>query len=119
MRELEKFMSSMPRLFINDSAPHLTGREIIRAHRERIVLEEIERMRRRSLELAEQCSNLNPPDVRIRSWEKTHGLRLPFDSTHPILDVIAHDTELTRTDVEEEQRVRLSAGPCAPGNASR
>jgi hypothetical protein len=30
--------------------------------------------------------------VRIRAWEKVHGLRMPADSAHPILEVIAGDT---------------------------
>jgi len=108
-------MNLMPQLFIDDSTLHPTRDEIIKSHRERLVVEEIERMRRRSLELEEQRSNLNPPNVRIRTWEKTHALHLPSGSTHPILDVVAHDTGLTRADVEEEQRVRLWSSRIATG----
>jgi hypothetical protein len=109
MHELEKFMSSMFRLFIDGSTLHLNRSDIVKTYREHRVVEEIERMRRRSLDLAEQGSTLNAPDVRIRTWEKTHALRLPSDSTHPILDVIARDTGLTHANVEEEQRLRLSS----------
>lgn len=68
--------------------------------------EESERAEKRRHELAEQCSNLNPPDVRIRAWEKVHQLRLPSDPAHPVLYVIAVSTGLTLAEVQEEQRAR-------------
>jgi len=37
-----------------------------------------------------------------------HGLRLPADSTHPILEVIATDTRLTLAEVREEQQARAA-----------
>jgi hypothetical protein len=76
--------------------------------RTRSELEQEERADRRRHELAEQRSELNPPDVRIRAWEKLHGLRLPSDSAHPILDVIAVGTRLTLEEVQAEQRARAS-----------
>jgi hypothetical protein len=57
-------------------------------------------------ELAAQRSDRNSPEMRIRIWEKLHGLRLPADATHPILDVIAVGTRLTLVEVREEQRAR-------------
>ncbi len=80
--------------------------ELVRTHAERLALEEHERAQRRRHELAEQRSELNPPDVRIRAWEKVHGLRLPGDPSHPVLDVIAIATGLTLAQVQEEQRAR-------------
>jgi hypothetical protein len=71
---------------------------------ERLAHEEYERAEKRRQELAEQRSDLNPPDVRIRMWEKLHQLRLPSDPAHPILDVIAISTRLTLAEVREEQR---------------
>ncbi len=65
-----------------------------------------ERLHQRQHALAEQSSVVNPPDVRIRAWEKVHALRMPGDAAHPILDVIAHGTGLTLEQVREEQRVR-------------
>jgi hypothetical protein len=56
-----------------------------------------------------QRSELNPPDVRIRAWEKLHGLRLPSDSAHPILDVIAVGTRLTLAEIQAEQRARAGS----------
>jgi hypothetical protein len=75
---------------------------------ERLAQEEHERTEERRRELAEQRSNLNPPDVRIRTWEKLHQLRLPTDPAHPVLDVIAVSTRLTLAEVREEQRTRAA-----------
>jgi hypothetical protein len=85
-------------------SPHTA--EPIRTHAERLALEELERAQRRRLELAEQRSDLNPPAVRIRAWEKVHALRLPGDPSHPVLDVIAIATGLTLAQVLDEQRAR-------------
>ena len=73
---------------------------------ERLDHEEFERAEKRRQELAEQRSDLNPPDVRIRTWERIHALRMPSDPAHPILDVIAIGTRLTLEQVREEQRSR-------------
>jgi hypothetical protein len=102
-------MTSMSWLFENGTAPRPTASEIVRDHRARIALEEREKADRRRLELAEQHSDLNSPQVRIRAWEKVHGLRLPTDATHPVLDVIAVATRLTLEQVQEEQRIRTAA----------
>src|SRR5215470_14912116 len=75
---------------------------------ERLAREEYERAEKRRQELAEQRSDLNPPDVRIRTWERIHALRLPSDPAHPILDVIAISTRLTLEEVREEQRTRAA-----------
>ena len=99
-------MTSASWLFENGTAPRPSASEIVRDHRARIALEEREKADRRKQELAEQQSSLNSPEVRIRAWEKVHGLRLPTDATHPILDVIAVATRLTLSQVQEEQRAR-------------
>ena len=75
---------------------------------ERLALEELERAEKRRQELAEQRSELNPPGVRIRTWERIHQLRMPSDPAHPILDVIAVSTRLTLEEVREEQRARAA-----------
>lgn len=89
------------------SVPH-SANEFIRTQAERLALEEHERAQKRQLELAEQQSDLNPPGVRIRVWEKVHALRLPGDPGHPVLRVIALGTGLTLAQVQEEQRARLA-----------
>ena len=94
--------------------PHTA--DLVRTAAERLAHEEQERAEKRRQELAEQRSELNPPDVRIRTWEKVHQLRLPADPTHPILDVIAISTRLTLADVREEQRIRaVRAASKTPG----
>jgi hypothetical protein len=80
-------------------------------HRAQVLLEEEERARNRQLQLEIQRSNIHPPDMRIRAWEKGHGLRLPAIGTHPILIVIANDTGLTLKDVQEVQLARQAASP--------
>jgi hypothetical protein len=80
---------------------------------ERLAQEEFERAERRRQELAEQCSDLNSPDLRIRTWERVHALRLPSDPTHPILAVIAMGTRLTVEEVREEQRSRAARAASA------
>ena len=82
--------------------------DIIRTHAERMAQDAEERLHRRQLELAEQSSTSNSPDVRIRVWEKIHALRMPGDAAHPVLDVIAHGTGLTLEQIHEEQRARLT-----------
>ena len=94
--------------FANDTAPHRNAGDLSNDYRARRALEEEERAQRRRIDLEEQRSDLNPPKVRIRAWEKVHGLRLPTDSTHPILEVIAGDTRLTLADVREEQQARAA-----------
>lgn len=80
--------------------------DLVKTPAERVAHEEFERAEKRRQELAEQRSDLNPPDVRIRTWERIHALRLPSDPAHPILDVIAISTRLTLEEVREEQRSR-------------
>ena len=77
---------------------------------ERLAFEELERAEKRREDLAEQRSALNPPEVRIRTWERIHQLRMPSDPAHPILDVIAVSTRLTLEEVQEEQRTRAARG---------
>jgi hypothetical protein len=104
-------MSSMSWLLTPSEAASAAGhgaREPVSDFRARLVREERERVERRRTELEDQRSSLNPPDVRIRTWEKVHALRLPTDPGHPILDIIAIATRLTLAEVLEEQRARAA-----------
>lgn len=93
-----------------------TEHNVIQTPAERAAQEEFERADRRRRHLAEQRSEANPPDVRIRTWEKLHGLRLPSDPAHPILDVIAVSTRLTLAQVRDEQCARATrAAGVRPG----
>jgi hydroxypyruvate isomerase len=80
--------------------------ELIRTHAERLAHEAEERLQKRQLILTEQCARENPPEVRIRAWEKAHALCLPSDPGHPVLRAIATCTGLTLAEVQEEQRAR-------------
>ena len=82
--------------------------DLIKTPAERLAHDEFERAEKRRQDLAEQRSDLNPPDVRIRTWERIHELRMPSDPTHPILDVIAVSTRLTLEEVRDEQRTRAA-----------
>jgi hypothetical protein len=77
---------------------------------ERLAREQHERGEERRQELAEQRSELNPPHIRIRTWERINQLRMPSDPVHPILDVIAASTRLALEEVREEQRARAARG---------
>jgi hypothetical protein len=90
--------------------------ELIRARAERLAQDE--RAKKRRLELAEQRSDLNSPEVRIRLWEKVHELRLPSDPRHPILDVIAVSTRLRLVEVQEVQRMRAVQRRAAKASAA-
>jgi len=92
----------------NDASAHRGVGDLNNDYRARRALEEEERAQRRRIDLEEQRSDLNPPKVRIRAWETVHGLRMPADSTHPILEVIAGDTRLTLVEVREEQQARIA-----------
>ena len=81
---------------------------VVQTPAERFAQEERERAERRLRQLAEQRSDENPPDARIRTWERLHGLRLPSDPAHPILDVIAVSTRLTLAQVRDEQAARAA-----------
>jgi len=102
-----------------------TFADVIRSHAERLAQDAEERRHQRQRELAEQSSTANPPDARIRAWEKVHALRMPGDAAHPVLDVIAHGTGLTLEQIREEQRARLarhtkrSAGSTAQSDGAK
>ena len=102
-------MASMSWLFTAESAPRATTQgEPINSFRDRLVQEQAERAHQRQHDLAEQKSAQNTPEMRIRTWEKVHGLKLPLDPEHPVLDVIAVGTRLTLEQVREEQSARAS-----------
>jgi hypothetical protein len=100
----------------NYSSRILTAAELLTEHRERLVLEAEERVRQRARQYEELRSEFNSAPVRIRAWEKMHGLRLPSSPTHPVLEVIASATGVSLAALREEQLKRRSkpAPPAAP-----
>jgi len=88
---------------------HSTTLELLAAHRKRLALEEEERARERTSRLDVLRSEVNAVPVRIRAWEKIHGLRLPSDPAHPILRVIASNTGISLAFLREEQQARAAS----------
>jgi hypothetical protein len=107
---------------MNSADQHLSAAELLRDHRERLVFEAEERVLQRARQYEELRSEFNSAQVRIRAWEKMHGLRLPSSPTHPILEVIASATGVPLAALREEQRTRRAkpappagTGPVATG----
>jgi hypothetical protein len=88
--------------------------EPIAEQRARVALEHAEREEHRQADLVELSSTRNVPGDRIRLWERLHGLTLPRDPNHSVLDVIAAATDLELVQVQEEQRRRQPAKPLEP-----
>ena len=76
-------------------------------HQARLALVEREAMERRLKQLGEQVALENSPELRVRAWERLHELSLPRKTAHPLLAVIARQTQLTTEQVRDEQRRRL------------
>jgi hypothetical protein len=76
----------------------------IRTHAEMLAVEADAKAARRLVDLEELRSDLKCPEERVRAWERVHGLTLPLDPNHPILDAIAVKTRLTLQQVQAVQR---------------
>jgi hypothetical protein len=85
--------------------------ELVSDYRIRLAQERADADERRRIELLELASSANAPPARIRAWERTHGLTLPRDASHPVLTTVAAATHLTLDQVREEQRRRLMPVP--------
>ncbi len=78
-------------------------------HRRRVQEADQERAALRADELASQASPMHNAEERIRIWERLHALRLPRNSSHVLVKVIATQTHLSVDQVHEEQRRRAGA----------
>jgi hypothetical protein len=85
--------------------------ELVSDYRVRLAEERAEADERRRIELLDLSSTANAPAQRIRAWERTHGLTLPRDASHPVLSSVAAATHLTLDQVREEQRRRVTPVP--------
>src|SRR5262245_60133870 len=94
-------------------APVLLPGELNTDARARRAAIEFEARERRRHELAEQVAIQNTPEQRIQIWERLHELSLPKKPNHPLIRIIAADTELTVADIRDEQR-RRRAPPAKP-----
>ena len=79
-------------------------------YRERRARDVVKFAERRLMDIAEQYSALNSSTMRIRAWEHLHGLRMPSAPAHPVLWVIAAATQLSMTEVRDEQLRRCERG---------
>ena len=98
-------MTSNSWLFANDVS-HSGTSLTIQKRTEEIAAEMFARSEKRRLAFEQLKSVLYSPAERIGAWEKLYGLRLPSDSSHPILSSIARTTELTLAQVLDEQKNR-------------
>ena len=78
-------------------------------HRARLERAQLEAKERRQVAMAEQRCIDSTPAQRVAAWERLHHLRLPSDPGHPILGVVAEQTELDLAQVRGVQRDRKSA----------
>ncbi len=76
-----------------------------------IQLAEQERAQSRNRELESQTAMHIAPDERIRIWERLHALRLPTSASHPLMALIATQTNLTLRDLRDEQERRRTSSP--------
>lgn len=91
---------------MNNVSPMNPG-ELATDYRVRLAEERAEADERRRVELLDLSATTNSPEARIRAWERAHGLTLPRDAAHPVLNSVAAATRLTLEQVREEQRRRL------------
>ena len=99
--------------FLKSQHARSTRDEILLDYQQRRALDAHESAERRRLEHAAQCSDQNSADLRIRAWEMVHQLRMPSTPEHPVLEAIAAATQLTLTQVREEQHRRCERHPSA------
>lgn len=60
----------------------------------------------RQAELESQTSMRYAPQERILIWERLHAVRLPASAAHPLVEVIAAQTQLSVGEIQAEQQRR-------------
>lgn len=85
------------------------GTEPMLDYRERLERDRRDAEERRERQRSDQRSTERSPEQRVASWERLHGLRLPNDSAHPILQVVARQTGLTLDSIRAVQSERAAA----------
>ena len=74
----------------------------------RLELARLEAAERRAQALFEQSSPANSPETRVRVWEKLHQVRLPRDPGHAVLVIVAQQTGMDLSEIQEVQRQRAN-----------
>jgi hypothetical protein len=114
-------MSSSPASSEESAARPSVRADLTRTHAEMLAAQASARAAERRADLQELRSALKSPEERVHAWERVHGLTLPRDPNHPILDVVAVKTRLTIEQVQLVQRndaARRAARPL-PGEPNQ
>jgi hypothetical protein len=80
--------------------------ELAAERREQIAFEQAAAQAAKERNLARQRAVDTTPQMRIALWETRHGLPLPRDPKHPLVQFIADSTDLDVTQVQMEQSRR-------------
>ena len=88
--------------------------ESVPEHRARLAREQEHAQQRRTEALSGQVSIKNTPSERILIWEQLHGLPLPSNPNHKLLEIIATATDLQIEQVQEVQKLRAARGSPSP-----
>jgi hypothetical protein len=92
--------------------PGRPAAELTAERKEEFTLQQAALQADKDRNLARQRSMDTPPATRIALWESRHGLALPRDPNHPLMRVIAENTDLDVSQVlaERQRRTLLRAG---------
>lgn len=93
------------RTFSGESSPRPAS-EIAAERREQIAAEQAALQARKDRNLLKQTAMETTPETRIALWEERHGLGLPRDPKHPLMQFVAESTGLQLEQVLEEQQRR-------------
>ena len=92
--------------------------EVAAERREQIAAQQAEMQARKDQNLARQTAVDSTPEVRIALWERRHGLALPRDPRHPLMQFVATSTDLQIEQVREEQKSRAQRRAAAASASS-
>ena len=112
--ERRRAMQDKFEVYAGESQPRPPA-ELVLERKAQIAREQAERLTDKERDLARQRSIDSAPEVRIALWEVRHGLALPRDAQHPLLQVIAAGTELDIRQVRDECRRRAHLRVAAVG----
>jgi hypothetical protein len=82
--------------------------DMLNTRAERLAVLDFERAEQRRQRQEEQRLETNTPEVRVRAWERLHGLCLPSTPGHPVLNIVCSATGLDRSEVLEVQQLRAA-----------
>ncbi len=103
-------MEYKPHIYASDTPR--SAAELAAERKEQAALHQAALQEEKERNLTRQRSMDTPPATRIALWESRHGLTLPRDGQHPLMRIIADNTDLDLAQVlaEQERRALLRAG---------